>query len=68
MEKNEFSVIAGCGCDVYQNEYLFMWDGKTLCPDCMRDILADLPLNELVKLAGGCAEKVERKRTMLWTR
>lgn len=49
------TIIADCGCEVYIHEYLFEWDGKTYCPDCMKDLINELPLNELVELAGGYA-------------
>ena len=49
------AVTADCGCEVYKNEYFYEWDGKTYCPDCMKDLINELPLNELVELAGGYA-------------
>lgn len=51
-------VIADCGCEVYEHEYIYEWDEKTLCPDCMEMELNKLPLHSLVTLLGGSAEKV----------
>lgn len=49
------SVVADCGCEVYAYEYIYEWDGRTLCPDCMETELNKLPLHELVTLLGGSA-------------
>jgi len=54
-EPRESYVVADCGHEVYLYEYLYQWDGKTYCPDCMRDEINDLPLNELLELMGGYA-------------
>jgi hypothetical protein len=46
-------IYADCGHEVYEGEYVYTSEtGATLCPDCMRDVLAELPLYEQAENAG----------------
>jgi hypothetical protein len=42
-----YSVIAGCGCEVYEGETMVEWDDKTLCPDHFRDKINEMDVTEL---------------------
>jgi len=46
------SVCTGCGQDIYIGEYRYFTPGAYLCPDCMADTIAELPLGELAALIG----------------
>ena len=38
---------ADCGHEVYEGESAYVWDGKTLCPDCFRDKINEMSNEEL---------------------
>lgn len=44
--------IASCGHEVYDYEHMYVWEGKTLCPDCLTEAVAALPPDELAELLG----------------
>lgn len=54
-------VVADCGHEAYENEYLYTWENNTYCPDCMEDVIKQLPLWELVELLGGDAVQLQRR-------
>ena len=54
----EHYVTAGCGCEVYEGEHLFCWEGKTHCPDCFEGKIREMSLEELALLLGSDYEEV----------
>lgn len=60
--QEDFYLVADCGCEVYEGEKIYEWDGKRLCPDCFRDLINDLPLEELAILLDCTFSSVERRR------
>jgi hypothetical protein len=48
-----YFIMADCGHEVYEGEHLYVWEhGKTLCPDCMRDKVDAMGLDEWAALLG----------------
>lgn len=52
-------IKAGCGCEVYEGENIYIYDGKSLCPDCMAAIFDEMSLEEKAELLGCTWEKVK---------
>lgn len=52
-------ITAGCGCEVYEGETIFSYDGGTLCPDCMEAIFDEMSLEEKAELLGCTWRTVE---------
>lgn len=52
-------IKAGCGCEVYEGETIFSYDGGTLCPDCMEAIFDEMSLEEKAELLGCTWRTVE---------
>ena len=45
-------ITADCGCEVYDGENIYTWECKRLCPDCMKQKIAEMRLEELAALLG----------------
>jgi hypothetical protein len=46
-------ITAGCGHEIYPGEFVFvMPSGDTMCEDCLRYAVADLPAPDLAQLLG----------------
>ena len=60
-----YFVMADCGHEVYDGENLYLWNEKTLCPDCMKDKVGEIPLSEIAVFLGAKIEHVSRKRATL---
>ena len=59
--REPYSVVAACGHEVYEGEYIYEWDdGETVCPDCFEDRFADLSAREKAALCGFEASLVRR--------
>ena len=50
--------IADCGCEIYEGNTFYEFNGKTYCIDCLYDELMELPKEELVRLAGAWESEV----------
>lgn len=46
----DYYVTADCGHEVFEGENMYVFDGKTYCPDCLRDIVNDLTTEEIAAL------------------
>lgn len=55
-------IIADCGHEVYEGEYLYEWDGKRICPDCMEEEKNSLSLPQFCELLGGDWKEVRKPK------
>lgn len=45
-------ITADCGCEIYEGEEMYEWDGKTLCSDCFDDKFSEMTRREKAALLG----------------
>lgn len=47
--KEEKYIYGGKGCmhEIYAGENAYVWDGELLCPDCFKEKIEELTLEEL---------------------
>lgn len=57
----DFYVTAACGHEIYEGETLFEFEGNTYCPDCFREKIDDMELEELAAFLGCEFWRVRKK-------
>lgn len=56
------------GCEVYAGETIYTFDGRLLCPDCLREVINDLTTDEIAALLQADGKEVVEPKNRIGRR